>query len=425
MLERATRFIFDDGHATTEDLDRVIDESGWPLDSPPEHTLLAWRSGSHRDNFVRLRLAERLAVAAMPVRFDLERERPVLGFVGPIRPVEANLELIETPHLAAPLQHCSYLNMSSGTSLRRTIAFPSEANLIANADSCVERFELGPDQWYWCTFPFFAHAHELYAKPIQAGTPVIALPPTAIQKINQLLKTEVKQLHILTTPHVATSFLAKHLDIEDRSRVRFELAGEYVSPGVVRRLKQRGFRVAVSWGSAETSGVAVADLDPTVARSIGSPLPGYQVLPQQLTQRSTLKIAGPAVPPFLFLNNILQSTNGRFESRDEVAHDGQRILFLGRNDSQLKFKGTYINISQVEGWAKSFDEVDNAFLSLFEGQDETELRLAIQCPDRSHWQEIDAFVRQQMFKTYGGIRLRIHLHTQLAHTPTGKLIRQP
>ncbi len=423
MLKGATQFICHEGDFSLSDLDAELQRRGWLDRQAQANQVLAWRCGSNYENFLRARLAEKLRVPAMPVRFELARERAVLGEHKVFEIIEHDLELIEVPHLAEPLTNCSYLNMSSGTSSKRTIAFPRHEHIQQNAHSCLEYFELDQRQWYWCTFPFFAHAHEIFAKPIAAGTPIIGLFPTAIDQINAMMRKGKQKLHILTTPHVAISFLARHLNLSDPSRVRFELAGEYVSLGVVNRLQSMGYRVAVSWGSAETGGVAIADLDPKVPGSIGTALPGYQTDPKQKCDRTPLTVSGAAVAPYLLQDGKIIQTRGTFVARDEVVHNGQQLIFKGRNDRQVKFKGTYIGVSEVEGWAKSLPEVDNAFLHISENKINTELRLYIQCPQESVWETIRGHILRQMFAVYGGIRLEIQFATELAHTPTGKLIR--
>lgn len=270
----------------------------------------------------------------------------------------------------------------------------------------------------------FAHAHELISKSIAADIPLLNCAPTAVSRINTILNEQPIELHILTTPHVATSFLSKHLDVADPSRIRFELAGEYVSLGVVNRLRAKGFKAAVSWGSAETSGVAMADLHPQVAGSIGKPLPRYQVTPDQICDRAPLTIAGPAIPSYLFRNHQLNATHGHFVSKDEVGYDGHNLIFRGRSDKQIKFKGTYINVTEVESWAKNFDEVDNAFLTVEDTPNQTELRLYVQCEQKSLWPEIESVIKSRMFQTYGGIRIHVLSRVALSHTPTGKLIRE-
>jgi len=421
VLEKAQKFIFIDGHLKCEQLDRDIDALRKEVGEVPRGAILAWTCRSPLESLRWLRLAECLGVAAMPVRFELERELDVLGRHELIRDLRG-AAIVRAPELNRATAGCHYLNMSSGTSMNRTIAFPQAEQVEANSRACIDLYGLGPDRWYWCTFPFYAHAHEVYAKSIFAGTPVLAFPSNAIETVNELLAGECRRLHILTTPHVALNFLSRHLRPDDPAKVRFELAGEYVSIGVVQRLRRQGFEVAISWGSAETTGVALADLDPRVAFSIGSPLPGYEVAADD---EGRMTVEGPALPPYLYEQGRLRPTRGFFRSSDSVTWDGQRFLFRGRTDRQIKFRGTYIRCCQVEGWAKQFDAVDNGFLVVNELDSETRLELHIQCRDRKLWPAIRSEIKSRMYRSYGGIRLHLVITEELPHTPTGKLIRHP
>jgi acyl-coenzyme A synthetase/AMP-(fatty) acid ligase len=387
-------------------------------------SVLAFQCAGPRWNFRWFAHARAAGIPAMPLRFPLHRELGVLGEHQLVQSLDREVSLLECPQLAEGLTDCLYLNMSSGTSSTRTIAFPTARQLEANAKSCVDFFSLGDGWHYWCTFPFYAHAHELFSKADAIGHPVLALNSTDLAPIQALLADRQRKLHILTTPQVAQSFLARHLRPVDPAQIRFELAGEYVAPGLIRRLKEQGFAVCVSWGSAETSGVALGDLQPRHPGSLGLPLPGYRLGTLQFGQEMNLHLEGEAIPSFLAREGRLIPTHQRFSSQDKVLWDGSNLLFRGRTDSFLKYHGTLIDITAVEGWAKEMEGVDNAFLSLFE-EERTHLVLFVQCADRALWNGIREGLAAAMTREYGGIRLRVELATELGHTPTGKLIRDP
>lgn len=422
MLEKARTLIFDSDVNTLQPVDAD------PTKLWPRHecgTILAWTCRTPVDSMYWMLEAERRGIPALPLRFELSRELHVLGDFQVLASLASHVSLVRTPALAPALKDAYYLNLSSGTSLRRTIAFPRIEQVICNARACMERFQLGTHFWYWCTFPFYAHAHEIFAKGACSHSPILAFPPTSVERANSLLDADCPGLHILTTPHVALNFLAPHLEERHRSRVRFELAGEYVSLGLVKQLQGMGFQVAVSWGSAETTGVALADLNPEQASSIGRPLPSYRVQPDLEGQPGRMEIRGDAVAPFLFQDRVLIETHGHFRSNDQVVLDGGIYRFLGRTDQQLKFQGTYIQVRDTEGWAKSFEAVENAFLCVHDRDNRTHLELYVQCPLRDLWPDIRYHVLTRMREVYGGIKLNIFLTPALSHTPLGKLIRDP
>jgi len=387
-------------------------------------SILAFQCAGPRWNFRWFAEARAAGIPAMPLRFPLDRELGVLGEHRRMVDFDREVCLLDCPPLAEALRDCLYLNMSSGTSASRTIAFPTARQLKVNADSCVDFFSLREGWHYWCTFPFYAHAHELFSKANALGHAVLALNSTELAPIQTLLADSETRLHILTTPQVAQAFLARHLRPADPSQVRFELAGEYVAPGVISRLREQGFQVCVSWGSAETSGVALGDLQPRQPGSLGLPLPGYRLGTLQMGEEMNLHLEGEAIPSFLARQGQLIPTYQRFSSQDRVLWDGCTLLFRGRSDSFLKYHGTHIDITRVEGWVKEMEGVDNAFLALLE-EDRTHLVLFVQCPDSSRWGAIREGLATAMTREYGGIRLRVELASELRHTPTGKLIRDP
>ncbi|MCB1049555.1 MAG: hypothetical protein H6510_01050 [Acidobacteria bacterium] len=388
-------------------------------------SILAWRSHSLRSNFFWLAQAEAAGLPALPLRFELERELGVLGDWQWVQEIDDQVWVVSASQLAPALQNCAYLNLSSGTSASRTIAFPGWGHLRSNAIACAEFFRWDSSDLYWCTFPFYAHAHELFSKPRYLGAPILALQATEIETINQHLQDPDIRLHILTTPHIASAFLARHLAPRHPHQVCFELAGEYVAIGVVNRLRDQGFRTCISWGSAETTGVAIAVMEPRVAGCIGTPLPGYQLGTLTFQQEMNLHLEGEAIPPFLANDGQLRETLGRFTAKDLVVWDGNQLMFRGRSDRFLKFHGTYIDVALVEGWAKQVESVDNAFLALVEHAAQTQLVLFVQCVESKEWDGIRHHLAHEMLNQYGGIRLAVQIAPQLAHTPTGKLIRDP
>jgi len=269
----------------------------------------------------------------------------------------------EPPPVTVTPEHPLYLNMTSGTTGRPKAAITTHANVFWNTRSSVEQLRLTAADVHLCLFPVAGHPHELFARPLYLGGPMVLVERMAPAGIFAAVR-EHGVTCLMATASIYQS-LVQHHELHGRDLAGVKLAesgGMRVSPALARRFcASFGLPILPVWGSTETAGIALAnrpgaDFKPG---SVGRPCPYYEVrladsqgADAGVDEPGELLIRGPAVCA-AYLGDTdatdRRLRDGWFHTGDQFRRDADGCyFFVGRQGGMIKKAGIKIFPTEIE-----------------------------------------------------------------------------
>ncbi|ABI61121.1 Non-ribosomal peptide synthetase module [Granulibacter bethesdensis CGDNIH1] len=223
-----------------------------------------------------------------------------------------------------------------------------------------------------------------------AGATLIVAPPELVRASDAL--PDVLTEENVTVLHCVPTLLAM-LDRDVPSLRLINMGGEACPAALVDRWWKPGRRLLNTYGPTETTVTATAaELEPGDPITIGYPLPGYTayildettLAPVPAGEGGELLIGGPGVSlgyigrPELtaekFIRNPLVAADASdipdpvlYRTGDKASFDTEgRIVFHGRIDDQIKFRGYRIETGEIEAELGKLDAVRAAAVVLRE-----------------------------------------------------------
>ncbi len=231
-------------------------------------------------------------------------------------------------------------------------ALLTHAMVLANAQATGQVLGLGPKDSYALLFPSWQHPHESLGKALVWGCTCVAVDFPFPRTILGLLARH-SPTWVIASPRV----LEGVLPFGDRVTEAFQrvkgvlLVGDQARPLLVARLRAAGLEVLNGWGSAETSGVAIAGpLTPDSTDVIGTPCPGYEasIRSPAGAHQGELLVRGEGVSLFYLDHRPAAGPEGWFATGDvaRMTKDGT-LQLMGRPHEALG-EGRRISLARLE-----------------------------------------------------------------------------
>ncbi len=304
----------------------------------------------------------------------------------------------------------TYFNLTSGSTSRFKVAEFFSWQIVYNAINTNKIFELKNNTSYFCAFAAHLHSHELFARPLVAGTTTILWDNTILPILPKMIeKYRIKQ--IVAFPSIY-KFLIDH-NISVRG-VEYCIAG---GEKMTKKFREEFYKlnktcISVVYGSTETCGTTFytpkdkgLDDDPP----IGIPIPGYSFMIDHDTQE--LMISGKCcIDKYRGESNSLLNKDGFMKTNDLVYLKNNCIFWAGRNNTTVKIFSVKVSLSLIE------DDLINRFSMLFVLKWDTEhevLRIYYENKNKlesKREDEISFYTQNLLYKTIGKI-----VNTEIIH----------
>lgn len=253
-----------------------------------------------------------------------------------------------------------YWNITSGSTGKIKIANVSTSKIILNAIASNRCFPLTSEDNYCCLFSTGMHPHELFARPLVAGSGNVLLRSNSIARLDSYI-FEKKITQMVAVPAIYKILLQIKLTKANWINVKYLLSGGEVTNYFIRKefFKATGKKIIPVWGSTETSGLVFyvpEDLLLQEDNYIGIPLPEYKVKVDDRTNRLLIKGLACFDGYCNVDNNKYFTEDGYYMSDDIVERNEFGVYqYHGRIDDIVKIKGKKVNLSLLQ---KEFGKLD-------------------------------------------------------------------
>lgn len=257
-----------------------------------------------------------------------------------------------------------YLNITSGSTGKIKIANVSTYKIILNAIASNNSFPLKYNDNYCCMFSTGMHPHELFAKPLIAGSGNVLLRLSSIIRFDKYVY-EKNITQIVAVPAIYKILLEIGLNKHNWSNVKYILSGGEITNYFVRKefFAATEKKIIPVWGSTETTGLVFyvpEELLLTEDNYIGVPLPEYSVKVEDETNRLMIKGAACFEGYCNVDNNKYFSKDGYYITDDIVKKDERGIYqYCGRINEIVKINGKKVNLSLLKQALLKEEEVAN------------------------------------------------------------------
>jgi long-chain acyl-CoA synthetase len=272
-------------------------------------------------------------------------------------------ESAANPGLPVSEHEVVYLNYTSGTTGQPKGALTTHANLYWNTRASVETLGMTREDVHLCLFAPFAHPHELFARPLYLGGPMVLVDNIRPRTIAKSIMDHRVTCFMGLVPFFFMLMKMARLRIFDLSSLRIsESGGMHTRVELIREFEQTmGVPILPVWGSTETTGIAIAT-PPGGKRaygSVGKPCRYYEVkivsedgqeLPPQ--EVGELVFRGPGVVSGYYETNDAGQNSfrdGWYYSGDLARRDADgNFYFIERKSGMLKVAGHRVFPLEIE-----------------------------------------------------------------------------
>jgi amino acid adenylation domain-containing protein len=283
----------------------------------------------------------------------------------------------------------AYILRTSGSTGNPKAVMITHGALAASLESCATRMDVGMNSVFAATTitTFDISLLEIFL-PLTRGASALLLPPQQIT--DGTIDTEQfnTATHVQGTPSRLRLLLA--LGWHPRQECHVISGGEALSPSMAENLLAKNVRLHNFYGPTETtiwsSGTRITS---SKAIGIGSSLTGERLevldvwgqrCPENVT--GSLHIAGaglargyygaPGQTAALFRPDPFGAPGQRmYRTGDLATRSNDAILYRGRADRQLKFRGIRVEPREIEMMLESIPEIDQALVTDVAETDET------------------------------------------------------
>lgn len=257
-----------------------------------------------------------------------------------------------------------YLNITSGSTGRIKIANVSTYKIILNAIASNNCFPLKQNDNYCCMFSTGMHPHELFARPLIAGSGNVLLRSSSIVRFDKYVyEKEITQ--IVAVPAIYKILLEIGLNKDNWSNVKYILSGGETTNYFVRKefYAATKKKIIPVWGSTETTGLVFyvpEELLLTEDNYIGVSLPEYNVKVDEKTNRLMIKGTACFEGYCNVDNSKYFSKDGYYITDDIVKKDERNIYqYCGRINEIVKINGKKVNLSLLKHELSKLEEIAN------------------------------------------------------------------
>lgn len=316
-----------------------------------------------------------------------------------------------------------YYNVTSGSTGKPLVVSVGDNEIIKNSISVNSRYKLNHNDCYCSLFAADMHPHEIFARSIVSGSKMAIFNSNNIRSLENFIKDK-KITQILATPIIYETLLGLIKDKNNLISVRHYLCGgEAVSYDLRDRFYSCiGKKLEPVWGSTETSGTAFyVPEDKLLDRKfiLGIPLEGYEIKIQSDSNR--LLIKGEACFNEYLNNKLVNVINddGYYITSDVVSMEDGVIVYEGRSDSVIKFRGRKISLPYIEDELRQVEDIiDVCVVKLHES---SVIGIAIVIKNNSIIKE----VYNRILNTIGeGLQYRVYIVINIPRLSSGKVDRQ-
>lgn len=286
---------------------------------------------------------------------------PATGF----RSLEA---LINSPPMAASFpgpapEDTAYIDFTSGSTGTPKGALTTHQAIAANTDSVVASLGIGPEDIHLPLFAISSHPHEIFARSVTLGGSAVLLDsinPKAIASAIQKWGVTC----IMGLPPVyevlLTTLRSSRINLDS---LRLLESGGMVTPWdlIDRFNRQAGKRIVPVWGSTETAGVCLCNLQALERREEGMGQPCQGVSVRVVDSEGRNMPAGEVGEMAIrsasvfgtYLNNDEETAavlrDGEYLTRDMVRLDSMGCIhFAARRDEMMKVAGLKVYPAEIE-----------------------------------------------------------------------------
>jgi long-chain acyl-CoA synthetase len=267
------------------------------------------------------------------------------------------------PDLAVTMDEVVYLNYTSGTTGKPKGALTTHTHLYWNTKASVETLKLTQADIHLCLFASFAHPHELFARPLYLGGPMVLLDSIRPKTIAKSIMDHRVTCFMGLVPFFMTLLEVACSGQFDLSSLRVpESGGMHTPQELVQEFERTvGVPILPVWGSTETTGIALATPpgSPPAYGSMGQPCRHYEVKILSKDDRELppgevgeLVLRGPGVVSGYFesdANSQKSFRNGWFYSDDLAWRDDKgNFYFVERRSGMLKVAGHRVFPLEIE-----------------------------------------------------------------------------
>jgi long-chain acyl-CoA synthetase len=281
----------------------------------------------------------------------------------------------EEPEVIIKEHDLVYLNFTSGSTGYPKGALTTHANIFWNTISAIEALRLTPEDIHLCMFPIFVHPHEIFARPLLLGGPMVLTDTVYPKKLAQIIEDNGVTCMMAIPPLYQTLLSLPRSYTFKLDSLRLPESGGMVTPfSLISGFKKRFDRwITPVWGSTETTGIAIACSPEQKPKpgSIGKPCPYYEIRiideernlvnPNIVGQ---LIIKGPGVVSGYFeQKHGAQQGEGDIwlHTEDLVKQDREGyIYFVARKNEMMKVAGLKVFPLEIEEVLKSFPKIEEA-----------------------------------------------------------------
>jgi len=270
-------------------------------------------------------------------------------------------------------ENIAYINSTSGSTGKKKYAATKWEALMTNTLGVCAALGLSSKTTYACLFPIHMHFHECLLRPLfVGGTAVLVESDSPQRAIDVMSKYGVT--HILGTPAQLTQIC--HHNKSRCSNMEFiEVAGGALSLNTQLMISESfGCKVTRSWGSTETSGVCIIDIEARQeANYIGRAIKGYSlsVYNSDLQTEQSFGVGEMIIQSIGIVNEIIDGSNkislhSKLHSTDvvEIKKSGD-VYFLGRKNDVIKCAGNNIYPEEIRNAINKHPKViDSIVLSM-------------------------------------------------------------
>lgn len=292
-----------------------------------------------------------------------------------------------------------YWNITSGSTGRIKIANVSTSKIVLNAIASNRCFPLTLEDNYCCMFSTGMHPHELFTRPLVAGSGNVLLRSNSVVRLDRYI-AEKRITQIVAVPAIYKTLLQMTLKKENWKNIKYLLSGGEVTNYYIRKkfYEVTGKKITPVWGSTETSGLTFFVPEELLLQEdnyIGIHLPEYQVRIDEKTGR--LQIKGLACfDGYCNVDNARYFTEDGYYISDDlvICNECGVYQYQGRIDDIVKIKGKKRNLSLLK---KELGKLDGVVcIEVICTEIENERVLGIFCVMRGEKRISQAMINKQI-----------------------------